>query len=52
MSKIRKSGGYRQDRSDSTDWTDLSDHERWSHYSRWLDSDDGAIRAKHRVNNK
>jgi len=39
---------YKQDQSDqsnSTNQTDLSDHQRWALYSRWLDSDDAAIRA-------
>lgn len=33
------------DRSNQTDLTDLSDAERWSLYSRWLDSPDPADRA-------
>ena len=39
---------YKQDQSDpshSTDLTDLSDHQRWQLYSRWLDSEDASIRA-------
>lgn len=36
---------YRSDQSDQPDWTELSDHQRWSHYSRWLDSEEGAVRA-------
>ena len=36
---------FRKDPSDPTDLTDLSDAERWALYSRWLDSEDPAIRA-------
>lgn len=39
---------FRKDRSDPadpTDLADLSDAERWALYSRWLDSEDPAIRA-------
>ncbi len=36
---------FRQDRSDQSDLTDMTDQERWELYSRWLDSDDGAVRA-------
>lgn len=36
---------FRKDRPDRTDLTDLSDAERWALYSRWLDSEDPAIRA-------
>ena len=32
-------------RSTPTDLTDLSDQQRWALYSRWLDSDDSAVRA-------
>jgi four helix bundle suffix protein len=32
-------------RKDRSDLTDLSDHERWQLYSRWLDHEDGAVRA-------
>ncbi len=39
---------FKKDQTDSshpTDLTDLSDRQRWALYSRWLDSDDSAIRA-------
>ena len=39
---------YKQDQSDRsnpTDLTDLSDAQRWALYSRWLESDDAAVRA-------
>ncbi len=39
---------FRQDSpdpSDSTNMTDLTDRQRWELYSRWLDSDNAAIRA-------
>jgi four helix bundle suffix protein len=39
---------YKQDQSDQTnptDLTDLSDAQRWALYSRWLDTDDAAVRA-------
>ena len=35
----------RTDPSDQTDLTDLTDQDRWQLYSRWLDHDDGAVRA-------
>lgn len=35
----------RSDPADRSDLTDLSDAERWALYSRWLDSEDPAIRA-------
>ena len=31
--------------SNQTDLTDLTDAERWALYSRWLDAEDGAVRA-------
>ena len=33
------------DPSNQTDLTDLTDAERWALYSRWLDAEDGAVRA-------
>jgi four helix bundle suffix protein len=36
---------FRQDRSDQTNLTDLSDPQRWALYSRWLDHPDPAMRA-------
>ncbi len=33
------------DRSNPTDLTDLSDAQRWALYSRWLESDDPAVRG-------
>ena len=39
---------FREDqsnRTDRSDWTDLSDRERWSLYAKWLDHNDPAVRA-------
>ncbi len=36
---------FREDQSNPTDMTNLSDEQRWALYSRWLDSDTPAVRA-------
>ena len=36
---------WQNDRSDPTDWTDLSDQQRWRQYAAWLENEDPAIRA-------
>jgi restriction system protein len=35
----------RRDQRDRSDLADLSDSERWALYTRWLEHDDGAVRA-------
>ena len=35
---------FKQDQSDLSDLTDLTDQQRWTLYSRWLDSQDAAVR--------
>jgi len=36
---------FKQDRSDQSDLTNLTDHERWALYASWLEHSDPAIRA-------
>ena len=36
---------FREDRSVPSDPTDLTDHQRWSLYAKWLDHDDPTVRA-------
>lgn len=36
---------FRQNRSDQTDLTNLTDQERWAFYARWLEHKDSAVRA-------
>ncbi len=35
----------RRDQRDRSDLSDLTDQERWAPYARWLEHDDGAVRA-------
>jgi len=36
---------FREDQLDRSDLTDLTDHQRWALYARWLEHDDPAVRA-------